>query len=85
MTPDVIFVILLLKRIHTHIFSQCEQLHILWEFLDEVLSLVGIHNNDFSFVKNREMYDFFFLDHGFFDWQKKFFLNQVPFDEICFF
>ena len=33
-------------------------LYVLWEFLDEILWLINIGSDKFSFVKNREMYDF---------------------------
>ena len=43
---------------HSHIFSHCNKLQILWDFLDEVLSLINIDSNMYSFVETRKMYDY---------------------------
>ena len=43
---------------HSHIFSQCKRLDLLWKFLDEVLILLNINSEDFNFAYAREMYNY---------------------------
>ena len=40
---------------HTHIFSQCKKLHLLWKFLNEVLVIMNIEEDAFSFTKSRHV------------------------------
>ena len=43
---------------HSHIFSQCNKLEILWKFLDEILTVLNISSEDFSFTQARRMFDY---------------------------
>ena len=42
----------------SHIFCKCTKLNRLWDFLDEVLGLLNIDVNMYSFVGRRQSFDY---------------------------
>ena len=64
---------------HSHLFSQCEKLKVLWRFLDEILILLNVASEDFSFTHARRMYDYDMVNTRFAKADEKFilYLNSV--------